>query len=165
MNNLVIIPSPLSMTPTTAPNSTGSTGENQAPQVGHGGFPKGQFLPKDNATNTKQPTPALSLEDNNPIKRRVNKPAEQQRDVLFSYFYLGIIYKDLLDFSKHLQHTQMSTNPTEESVSVSTSKRVPLTRQDSVCMSPRKGLPSAANDKSDRDPQTGKGIVIVCSND
>lgn len=41
----------------------------------------------------------------------------------------------------------------EKGLLIKQHKRPPLTRQDSICLSPRKGLP--------RDPHTGKGILIL----
>ncbi|XP_063243710.1 serine/threonine-protein kinase SMG1 isoform X2 [Bacillus rossius redtenbacheri] len=70
----------------------------------------------------------------------------------------GIIYKDLLDLSNQLQRAQVPAHSAEDAVPVSGSKRAPLLRQNSMCVSPSKGLPSAAVEKNDRDPQTGKAI-------
>jgi hypothetical protein len=48
------------------------------------------------------------------------------------------------------------------------SKRPPLLRQESICMSPRKGVPvasSGAFSKPSRDPHTGKGNMrMQCGN-
>lgn len=41
----------------------------------------------------------------------------------------------------------------EKGLLIKQNKRPPLVRQDSICLSPRKGLP--------RDPHTGKGIQII----
>lgn len=41
----------------------------------------------------------------------------------------------------------------EKGLLIKQHKRPPLVRQDSICLSPRKGLP--------RDPHTGKGILIL----
>lgn len=56
-------------------------------------------------------------------------------------FFSASIYLDLL------------TILGEKGLLVKQHKRPPLVRQDSICLSPRKGLP--------RDPHTGKGIYLL----
>lgn len=68
---------------------------------------------------------------------------------MMCFFFAGAIYEDLLCFSTPL-------GDSTDTVITGKSKRPVLVRQSSVCLSPKKGIPSSEKEPP-RDPHTGKG--------